>query len=572
MDAIVLVRLAGAWAEELVGAEWSGARASTQGFELVFDRPPAGTSPGRRTALCVRLAPPVWAWTAPVAAGRGAPWAHRPAFAAIVSAVSTPPGDRRVVVALAAGRVHVELWPPGNIVVEDADGRVTWCANPRPASSFREALAAGRPYAPPSAPVARDLLALSEADLAAWFATAPADAGERLARMAREFAGLPKGLLEALAPTLPRRVLAPDAPGADNAASLAREMRAWMAATYAAEPPVRAYAWTWPSPGATLVTRAMAMAPGATVRFVGSYGAWGEAARETALALPAPVDLARVAAAKAALKRLERAHAAVTDSIAEAARAAEVRADATALAAFLPRVERGAATVTLPDPTDPARTRTIALDPSLKPHENVDRLFKRAAKLERVAAQAPARLAELAVQIARARAELGAAERGEASAPRAPGLRGREAAPAPPRRTRDETPSALIPRKFKTREGWEVWIGKNNAGNDHLTHRLARSEDVWMHVHGAAGSHVVLRRGKGPNEPSKATLEEVAGWAAFYSQARNAGTVPVTVTQKKYVSKPRKAPAGLAHVLRSKTVFARPTEPPEEARVDAGDA
>ena len=88
-----------------------------------------------------------------------------------------------------------------------------------------------------------------------------------------------------------------------------------------------------------------------------------------------------------------------------------------------------------------------------------------------------------------------------------------------------------------------------------------------MHFHGAAGSHVVLRRGKGPNEPSKATLEEVAGWAAFYSQARNAGTVPVTVTQKKYVRKPRKAPAGLAQVERSKTVFARPTEPPDDARI-----
>ena len=132
-------------------------------------------------------------------------------------------------------------------------------------------------------------------------------------------------------------------------------------------------------------------------------------------------------------------------------------------------------------------------------------------------------------------------------------------------------PSALEPRRFRTTEGWEVLIGKSNQGNDHLTHRLARSEDYWMHVHGAAGSHVVLRRGKGPNEPSKATLEEVAGWAAFYSQARNAGTVPVTVTQKKYVSKPRKAPAGLAHVTRSKTVFARPTEPPDSAKEENGD-
>ena len=282
--------------------------------------------------------------------------------------------------------------------------------------------------------------------------------------------------------------------------------------------------------------------------------------------MPAPVDAARVTAAKAFVRRLERAHAAVSGEIAEAADAAALRSRANALAAFLPRVPRGAASVELPDPSEPARTLTIALDAKLKPHENVDRLFKRAGKLERVAAQAPARLEEIARQLLRARAALEAAERGEPEPARAPRSSSTVAEPKPKARV----PSALEPRRYRTSEGWEVMIGKSNLGNDHLTHRLARSEDYWMHVHGAAGSHVVLRRGKGPNEPSKATLEEVAGWAAFYSQARNAGTVPVTVTQKKYVSKPRKAPAGLAHVTRSKTVFARPTEPPDSAREESG--
>jgi predicted ribosome quality control (RQC) complex YloA/Tae2 family protein len=279
-----------------------------------------------------------------------------------------------------------------------------------------------------------------------------------------------------------------------------------------------------------------------------------------------------VGEAKATLRRLERAHAAVSQEIEDARSASSLRDDATALAAFLPRVVRGASSASVPDPAEPSKTRTVALDPSLKPHENVDRLFKRAGKLERVAAQAPARLAELSKQIERARLELAAAERGE-PAPARPARASSASVAAPPaRKKKGQVPSALQPRKFRTSEGWEVWIGRSNQGNDHLTHRLARSEDYWMHVHGAAGSHVVLRRGKGPNEPSKATLEEVAGWAAFYSQARNAGTVPVTVTQKKYVSKPRKAPAGLAHVTRSKTVFARPTEPPDSAREENGDA
>ena len=59
-------------------------------------------------------------------------------------------------------------------------------------------------------------------------------------------------------------------------------------------------------------------------------------------------------------------------------------------------------------------------------------------------------------------------------------------------------------------------IGRSNEGNDHLTHVMARPEDYWFHVHGAPGSHVVLRRGRTKNEPSKRTLHEVAAWAAFY--------------------------------------------------------
>jgi len=119
----------------------------------------------------------------------------------------------------------------------------------------------------------------------------------------------------------------------------------------------------------------------------------------------------------------------------------------------------------------------------------------------------------------------------------------------------------LAPRRFKTAEGWDVMIGKNNEGNDYLTHMMARPEDYWFHVHGAAGSHVVLRRGKSKDEPSKATIAEVASWAAFFSQAKSAGTVPVIYTQKKYVRKPKKAPPGLAVCEGEKVVMVKPKEP-----------
>jgi predicted ribosome quality control (RQC) complex YloA/Tae2 family protein len=91
-------------------------------------------------------------------------------------------------------------------------------------------------------------------------------------------------------------------------------------------------------------------------------------------------------------------------------------------------------------------------------------------------------------------------------------------------------------------------------------------------VHGAAGSHVVLRRGKGKNEPSKATLEEVASWTAHFSQARSSGKVPVIYTRKKFVRRPRKAPPGLAVCTHEKTLIVRPREPAKDAYGEASDA
>ena len=295
--------------------------------------------------------------------------------------------------------------------------------------------------------------------------------------------------------------------------------------------------------------------------------------------------------------RLARKIEGLQGDLAEARRAPEFRASAETLLAYLRQVPPRAAQVVLPDPLDPARNLTIALDPRIAPQANAARYFKRAAKAERGLAQVPPRLAAVQAEahafevlLGRARAlEEGAMDTAlpddpaldqdlEAALARVPPALRRAAgvepaaAPRTPRAAaapaRPEAPARLQPRRLKTAEGWDVLIGRSNEGNDYLTHRLARSEDYWLHVHGAAGSHVVIRRGKGANEPSKRTLEEVASWAAFYSQARTAGRVPVIVTRKKYVRKPRKGPPGLALCTHEKTLMVRPAEPPRAALAD----
>jgi predicted ribosome quality control (RQC) complex YloA/Tae2 family protein len=302
-------------------------------------------------------------------------------------------------------------------------------------------------------------------------------------------------------------------------------------------------------------------------------------------------DIVRVLARYRA--RLDRKLEGLRGDLAEARRADEYRRYGETLLAYLKQVPMRTAEVVLPDPADAARNFTIPLDPAVSAQVNAARYFKRAAKAERGLKEVPPRLAAveaeahtLDVLLARTRAlEEGASDSAlvddptldadlDAALATLPAtLRGSiKTAPPAPRATpaaiaRGEAhaPSArLQPRRLKTSEGWDVLIGRNNDGNDYLTHVLARSEDYWFHVHGAAGSHVVLRRGKGKNEPSKATLAEVAAWAAFFSQARTAGKVPVIVTRKKYVRKPKKGPPGLALCTNEKTLIVRPVEPPKE--------
>ncbi len=324
-----------------------------------------------------------------------------------------------------------------------------------------------------------------------------------------------------------------------------------------------------------------------------------------------PAAQRRAAVARALRRyaaRLERKRDAMRDDLAEAARAAEWRRCGETLLAYARQVPARAASATLPDPANPAGTLEIALDPHLTAPGNAARYFKRAAKGERGQRDIPPRIATLESEIATLRANLdalaragedeeardlaaleleralfalGSTAREQIKAPEPlarrelalPAVRANArsapARPVTPPRAAGEPAGKLHPWRYRTREGWEVLIGRSSEGNDHLTCHLARPEDYWLHAHGCPGSHVVLRRGKGPNEPSKATLEEVASWAAWHSKARTAGKVPVHWTLKKYVRKPRGAKAGLVYIEREKALLVRPAEPPREQMSDA---
>jgi len=124
-------------------------------------------------------------------------------------------------------------------------------------------------------------------------------------------------------------------------------------------------------------------------------------------------------------------------------------------------------------------------------------------------------------------------------------------------------------RIFTVTGGFQVWVGKNSENNDLLTLKYARPNDLWFHARGSSGSHVVLRTGTGKGEPSRRALEETAGIAAFYSKMKNAKNVPVAMTERKYVRKPRGAPAGTVTIEREKLLFVNPKLPGEAGQEPA---
>jgi len=126
-------------------------------------------------------------------------------------------------------------------------------------------------------------------------------------------------------------------------------------------------------------------------------------------------------------------------------------------------------------------------------------------------------------------------------------------------------------RRFTVAGGYEVWVGRNSASNDELTTRHARPNDLWFHVRGAGGSHVVLRCHGSSQPVPKEAVRAAAAIAAYYSKQRNAGSTPVAYAEKKHVRKPRGAPPGTVQMEREKVISVKPGLPEPKGAAERND-
>ena len=116
-------------------------------------------------------------------------------------------------------------------------------------------------------------------------------------------------------------------------------------------------------------------------------------------------------------------------------------------------------------------------------------------------------------------------------------------------------------RRYDLGAGYEVWVGKNAKQNDALTFQHARKFDFWLHARGVPGSHAVLRRPGRSSQPSSQVQEAAAGIAAYHSKARGSALVPVIITERKYVRKPKGAQVGTVIVEKERVLLVEPRIP-----------
>lgn len=265
-----------------------------------------------------------------------------------------------------------------------------------------------------------------------------------------------------------------------------------------------------------------------------------------------------------ALKQVQRRHADASAALEKAGDPEEYQKKGELLLAHLSRILPGQEQVEVVDYYDPAlASLTIALDPHLDGPANAQRYFAAAARARRAREHLPARLAALEAEwtaLERLQDQVEQAADGSALQQLEPAV---EAVVGPsfiphaaPPRQEEGWPRGL--EKHLSTDGYEIVVAKNALHNEVLLSRIAAPTDLWFHVRGTGSSHVIVRTGGHPERVPPATLQEAALLAARHSPARHSSLVPVSYTQRKYVTKVKGAGAGRVTYRREKTLFVEP--------------
>ena len=197
----------------------------------------------------------------------------------------------------------------------------------------------------------------------------------------------------------------------------------------------------------------------------------------------------------------------------------------------------------------------VPLDPKRTPVEQAERMFDRAAKMERAARIIPRRRASLEADQAYLQ-QLESDLRLALDQPEIVAVREalREAGYLRQRRDRREKAprDRSRPLRYLSPEGFPILVGRNARQNEIVTFNEAGRDDLWLHVRDGPGAHVVIRCGGQP--VPELTLNVAAQLAAWHSGQRGNGGVGVVTTPRRLVTRMAGGRPGQVHYRGEETI------------------
>ncbi|MBS1999925.1 MAG: NFACT family protein [Candidatus Obscuribacterales bacterium] len=205
-------------------------------------------------------------------------------------------------------------------------------------------------------------------------------------------------------------------------------------------------------------------------------------------------------------------------------------------------------------------TQTIKLNPNLNGSQNAQFFYRQFAKSRSRLTAASAACAEATKRLETVRGQSEAVERAADSEELRrlkDNLIGRKQSELPktaPAKPNDKKKSKAKILSLTSSDGWTIYVGRNRHENDQLLSRLAQPNDLWLHVLGQGGAHVLIKVPASKQEPPLNTIKEAAQVAARLSKASTGSKVRVVYTQCKHVKKLGKDKPGLVRYENEKTL------------------
>ena len=263
----------------------------------------------------------------------------------------------------------------------------------------------------------------------------------------------------------------------------------------------------------------------------------------------------QLAHAKKALKGAKGKLRALQEDLQKAERYREYGRYGELMKSALHELQKGQETVTLTDYFDPALpTLTLPLDPAKDPVRNMEDYFRKHHKHLGAQEHLLPRIEAQQQKIAKFEEQLTQIEQGVID-PAFPTKTPKKNQPPPtPRPSKIRPAPAQGYRTYTSADGIAILVGKTAKDNDHLTFKVGKPDDLWLHARGTPGSHVIVRLEKGQTVPHE-TLKDAATLTLWFSDLRKSGKGEVIYTLRKFVKKAKGQKPGAVHVTRDKSLW-----------------